>query len=219
MTSENDLRLLKISRESLEMGRDLRDWVASKITGRITISLHTAGVLYHIIGECNGDHLDIGTMHGGSAIFAAICMIETGRRGFESIVPLDNRIITTVDQFSGNDGEPITVSKVPVIEETAIANFKTFGVENRIKIIKTRTQKWLPNLHEYDTAFIDGGHDLESVHNDWMLLKDFVKKYIIFDDVCDKYPDVLDTFQFACSSLDWMPVYLAGIVGVMKRRE
>ena len=159
------------------------------------------------IGEAvwgsRGDHLDIGTYWGGSAMLAALIKQESGSPGK----------VYTIDAYLRN-GKPSTY-----IDNITTYLFRRWEEENVKDIIELAVgvSNPLPWTGPFETVYIDGGHDYEAVHSDWLNVKDITTKYVIFDDVGDRWPGVRDTFYEAAVDPEWRVVQLMHQCGVLER--
>lgn len=128
------------------------------------------GLLAQIICSSVGDHLEIGTAFGGTAI-AAVKSMEYCRRpgNVVCIDPYDNHT-QGVSAYSDK------------LEKYFWDNVDKFGVRDRIELVKEVSHPFPINGRRFGSAFIDGDHDKECVKNDWLNIKDIVDKYVMFHD-------------------------------------
>lgn len=122
--------------------------------------------------------------------------IYTGERSYEIIKlssKLNNRKInfTGFDMFEDISDKKIEeeFSKKPLDMKSIEQNLINLPNLNSLKLIKGDTNKILPdyykNFHNYfDFIFIDGGHSIETISNDFNFSLKMIKKngYIILDD-------------------------------------
>ena len=157
------------------------------------------------IGEAlygrRGDHLDIGTYWGGTAIMAATLKPEG--------------TIYTIDCYLTKDGEPS-----PYLADITggIDSVFTLLMLNERIVRAVQKSHPLPWEGPFETVYIDGGHDYETVHQDWLNVRAITTKYVIFDDVTRRWPGVLKTWDEAGQDPRWRIVHLAGRCGVLERR-
>ena len=55
-----------------ERGVRLHDLIKEGIIGRIACDQFACGVITEVVGQCKGDHLEIGTLFGGTVILAVL---------------------------------------------------------------------------------------------------------------------------------------------------
>jgi hypothetical protein len=137
-----------------------------------------------IIMAGDGDHLDIGTLCGGSAIAAAMFKQHYMLRGdVYTIDPYDySRLSVGVKKQLDNI--------VPSAELTRI-NAEMFGVENMIKIIQGNSDP-LPVLGPFASVYIDGDH--VKVRADWNNVRDITTKVVLFDDY-NNFPEIRELIE------------------------
>ena len=164
--------ITELREQSIEYryGKHLYDEVRrDMLEGKPICLPEDAGLLAQIICGTTGDHLEIGTAFGGTAVIALKAMDYCERDGK----------VVCIDPF----GEDKSDTVYKAVEKEFWKNIERFGVEDRIEHIK-KVSHPLPikNGRRFATALIDGNHDYEYVLNDWMNLKDMVDNYIMFHD-------------------------------------
>jgi len=190
--------------------------VESGIKGRVANTIGDERIdNVEVLLECvlkagGGNHLEIGTLFGGSAIAVALLKREYEQSG----------MVFCIDPLNGYYGKDRPdISDVPVSVETLFDNIGEFYLGNRISVIKSISSPVYENLVDikFSTAYIDGEHSNNVPYLDWNGLKALVTKYVVFDNCADTHPDV----QFACNmankDFDWKEVYNSGISYVVKR--
>jgi hypothetical protein len=157
---------------------------------------------------CDGDHLEIGTLHGGSAIVVALLKKRYGFTGRVVCVdPLDGYYTGTRYAF------PVDfVSKVPVSLETIRENERRFGVE--LEIVRARSIPFPLHGRRFATAYIDGDHWGDVPLMDFINAAWITDKYITFDNCGAKWPDVTR----ACGIAEWVwqPYKREGIACIVR---
>jgi len=196
----------------MDLARDLENKIKQKIVGRIATDNDNSLVMACFAG-IYGDHLEIGSLHGGSAILVALLKQELGLPGqVVCIDPLDGYYTGT--KFS-SDRDPIT--KIPVCREVIDENVRIFGLEGRIEIIQKKSDPFPIKNRRFTSSYIDGNHWGDYPQLDWENVKEVTDKLVIFDN-CDKgHPSVLDACQIAAFSDNWFPCHRQGIVSVFER--
>lgn len=161
---------------------------------------------------CDGNHLEIGTLHGGSAIVVALLKKEHGFTGnVYCIDPLDGYYLdSNCPQKWQAMIDPI--SKVPISIETIKENIKRFDVE--LNIIQKSSIPYPLNGEAFSTAYIDGDHWGNVPTLDFMNIQSHIEKFITFDNCDDRHPSV----QSACRYAEkiWMPYKREGIICIVK---
>lgn len=132
----------------------------------------------------DGNHIEIGTFHGGSAFISAYIKEYFGLSGFVYCV----------------DPRPRDIEK----------NALTLGLYDRIKYIESVSNPFPAELSgiEFVSGYIDGDHRGDYPMADWINLSNKVSKYIIFDDYSRHATGVIKACKEAFSSSDWIPVLI-----------
>lgn len=181
------------------------DRVRTRLKGRIACHRESVGAICAVVSLCTGDHLEIGSLFGGTAI-AALLMKRAGK-----VVCID-----PLDGYYGHAKDPTTgmTPSIQILKE----NLVTFGMEDRAVIVPELSHPWpLAADAQFDTALIDGDHSFEGAAMDWENCRKHVQRYVIFDNVDKKHPGVVQVFRQACADPEWRPVLLFDIVGVVER--
>lgn len=158
--------------------------INAKITGRLALLSEAEADLLAQVVDIPGDHVEIGTLWGGTAILAALVKERKNRRGH----------VYTIDYMQGGywqTGDPGCKNAVPT--PTAILdNLCKFGIAHRVSVIKWSSYPWpLPERIRPASVLIDGGHDYSSVFHDWISVKALAPRFVCFHDVGKTHPDVL----------------------------
>ena len=157
-----------------------------------------------------GNHLEIGTLFGGSAIAVAMAKNRHNQSG----------VVVCVDPLNGyyksNTVDPVT--KIPVSVDVLFKNIDTFGVHDQIMVLKSKSEA-INNLVDmrFTTAYIDGDHENGTPLEDWNRVKDMVTRYVIFDNHDKSYPEVMRACELADKDADWNCVYKQEISYVVER--
>ncbi len=198
-----------------ELGREIGTEIHSQIEGRVCGVPHDWGIHAEVIAHAgDGDHLEIGTLFGGSAILAACIKEELGLSG--RIVCVD-----PLDGYYGRGIDPI--SKTEVTKEQVISNAEMFGVEGRLRIISKMSQPWPFALRRrFASAFIDGDHKFDGAMSDWVAAEAQVDRIVLLDNYDSKHFNnsvvrlCMEIFQNYSQS--WMPMHISGISVVLGKR-
>ena len=164
----------------------------------------------------DGHHVEIGALHGGSAILAALVKKRFGLGGLVyTIDPLDG-------YYNGSKFacHAVGVKDVPVTKDTLTSNLEAFGLLDDVVIVQARSIPWPQELQDayFTTAYIDGDHWQEAPWLDWQSVSVRTDKYVIFDDAEDDiYPAVLDAIALAASDESWELERNQGGMAVLRR--
>lgn len=189
--------------------------VKAGIKGRICDQDNNVAIMAAYALEAGrGDHLEIGTLFGGSAIVVAMLKQQH---------LLDGKVYC-VDPLNGyyyhKTGRRIDdKSGLRIDRATLEYNICQFGVEDRIEIIEKHSLPWPDELKgkEFVSAYIDGDHWGKAPAIDWDNVKDITTKYIIFDNNMDLYPDVIKACEYAAEDPGWQPCFEQGITYILER--
>jgi len=190
--------------------REIINLIKWNIYGRVACSVDKNSkynlevIMWHILEAGGGNHLEIGTLFGGSAIAAAIVKKEYNQTG----------MVVCVDPLVG-----VYRKDKEVTPETLFRNIAAFDVRDRIMVLANKSEA-LINLVDmnFTTAFIDGNHLEGGPLLDWKLVKDIVSDYVMFDDWGHE-PAVEKACEVAISESDWACVYEDAIYVVKKRKS
>ena len=177
-----------------EVLRTLIGWPGAR--GR---SLRTVGGLVAEFGG-DGNHVEIGSLFGASALVA--CMIKIELKSPGTVYCIDPMIFDEHEycvRIDGNESQKILLRHH---HQIFIDNTRWAG--SRINLIKKRSYPWpLSKDQRFSTAFVDGWHYDDGPMNDVKTLVDVVDNAILLDDVTENYPDIYRAFLYMCSHPDW----------------
>lgn len=201
----------------LDEGYEIGIALASKIEaqlplGRTIITLEDAGVLAQtILWAKHADHIEIGTLFGGTAILAALVKKHFGMHGMIHCVdPLDKRPTPFFADRS---------SSTMATRDSLFENAAQFDVEDRIILHQSPSKPWpLDRDMRFGTGYIDGDHWNGMPAHDWKIMRDICTLAVVFDDYCIGKPEIVDVVSEAASDPRWMLVRISGMSAVMKRR-
>lgn len=158
---------------------------------------------------CDGDHLEIGTLHGGSAIVVALLKRTRGYSGkVVCIDPLDGYYIGT-RYACKND----IVTDVPITLETLRENEQIFGVE--LEVVRARSIPFPIHGRRFATAYIDGDHWGDSPTIDFINAALVTSEYITFDNCDRNHPEVVHACEIA--ERVWIPHRREGNTCIVRR--
>jgi hypothetical protein len=185
------------------------------IHGDFITADHDAGLMAQAIAKAgNGDHLEIGTLYGGSAILAAMTKQKFG---------LDGKVYC-VDPLTGYYDEPR-----PGMVDRVFGNMKTCHVEDRIILTEAKSFPFPEALagQKFVTSFIDGDHTMAGAYSDWLNVYPLTSHFVLFDNYDYEHPDsgprggtVLDAAGKVMRTMGehpWFPVYIGGITIIFSK--
>lgn len=175
------------------------DAVMGGIIGRSATSREGLMLLADIVGNVDGDHLEIGTLFGASAIVCALAKKNAKREGkIFCIDPLNGYYIGARNKNGADIGSEIDKpsGKKPTMENL-LKNCKEFGVE--LEIIQKKSDPFPEELkgRKFATVYIDGDHWNGAPARDWNSIKDNVDSFVIFHDCTPEYSHVTDAYRRA----------------------
>jgi cephalosporin hydroxylase len=153
--------------EAYDLGRNLFHTIETFLDGWFVTSPHDAGILAQLIRNTgHGDHLEIGTAWGGSAILAALV---------KRYYSLSGKVVC-VDPIAGRD----TVLDRERSEESITENFKRFYIDPEL-IIEPFSLSSVEG-RRFASVLIDGDHREEVARENWLDVKQIVDKYVMVHD-------------------------------------
>jgi len=161
-----------------------------------------------IVWAGDGNHLEIGTLFGGSAILAASTKVEFGISGQ----------ITCVDPLTGYYGNPTDIQSATNVTADAVKrNADIFGVKERIELITELSSPWPLGERRFVSAFVDGAHDYNTVMSDWLNCSEFVDKVIQFDNYDLRHYQIAQVVMMAIAHPSWALLHASGITAILAR--
>lgn len=209
---------MKIYPEAFEILKDLSQKLQSKeFEGRLADSGINIVMLASMVANAgNGDHVEIGTLFGASAIAAALIKQKFEFDGnVYCIDPYD-------DEERSNDIRMIRDEESALLNgspEALKKNADLFGVE--LNLIQAKSDPWPEELadHTFASAYVDGDHLHDMPYKDFVNLSERVSGYIGFDNYEEGYPDVLGGINKALAENEnWVLFYKNASFLAMRRR-
>lgn len=189
------------------------EYVKSKIIGRVADQEDgTAVMAYYAAKAGSGDHLEIGTLFGGSAIVVALAKRLMGLDGnVYCLDPLDGYYRERFGHITD-----VVCKEHEISPDLVMKNAKIFEVEDRIRIIQKKSLPFPDELrnHRFVSAYIDGDHWDNMPTHDWNNVKKITSKYVIFDNYDDSHPSVKKACDRALKD-GWKLEYSGGITFVV----
>lgn len=168
----------------------------------------------------DGDHLEIGVLHGGTLIMAALVKREYGLQGkVVGLDPLDGFYPAGPMNPDGvyNDKGTQLITRpddkgVPVSLENLMDNVRHFGIADRIEIIQKFSYPFPEEIagRFFASCYIDGDHYRDGPLHDWELAWPRVKRLIWFDDCNENCPAVKRVRPIARKTSGWHEKELFG---------
>jgi hypothetical protein len=164
--------------------------VSEEISGRIATPDDELILLGRILAQVvEGNHLEIGVLHGGTAIYSALVKKKLNLGG--NVLALDPMSGGWWDDAKDPAGYILT-------PENTINNIRHFVTKYQLDIDLAPVKSWdfLPDNRkhtEFATALIDGDHSYGGCSTDWNLLKEITTRFIIFHDYDNLHPGVMRT--------------------------
>jgi hypothetical protein len=207
-----DLNLFPF-REPYQFGKEKSQEISEKMIGRSIATPHDAGILVQaVMNSKHGDHVEIGTFYGHSAILIACAKKEFGMHGkIYCVDPWNYRPEAMKDWGT----------KSMATDKVVMENASKFGVEDLIITIPKVSYPWPLELDNktFATGYIDGDHWNGMPKRDWETLKERVTYSIIFDDYCWGKTEVIGAVIEAMSNPLWIPVQISGLTVVLRKRH
>jgi hypothetical protein len=163
----------------------------------------------------DGDHLEIGILHGATVIMAALTKETFGLQGdvigidpMQGYYPAGPANPHGVYNERGDfllTREIDDVSKTPVTEAIFWQNVSHFHVGHRVRLVKAFSYPWPEPLQnaQFVSAYIDGDHYRDGPLHDWENVKDRTSKLVWFDDCNPNCPGVQRACVTAETAAGW----------------
>lgn len=150
--------------------------------------VHYKGLFDELMAKENYNIMEIGTWNGDSAV----SMIKAASLR----VPEDEIHYYGFDLFEESTPELIAEEFSPsrIIMEADVKQKIEKETRAKVSLFKGNTKETLPSviktLPKMDFIYIDGGHAIETIRNDWKYSSRLVKAntVVVFDDYCDEMP-------------------------------
>jgi len=152
----------------------------------------------------NGDHLELGTLYGATAIMVALTKMTLGYNGK----------VYCVDNFSYRPEGPEPSA------DLVMENAKKFGVENYIVLLEGDTYPLPPDIinRHYESAYIDAAHDFDSCVTDWYGVKLLADRVVFHDyDFHPSHMGVVQVVELAIKEPDWRLVHLSHHSAILQK--
>lgn len=164
----------------------------------------------------DGNHVDIGSLFGASAITAAVMKKKLGHEGkVYCIDPYDEETRNATVGVIADD--PKTKALLSGTPEALKKNAEAFDVD--LILIQKESDPWPKELEDktFATAYIDGDHKGDAPWNDFENLRGRTFGYIGTDNYEEEYPDVVAAMYKAMDTDDWFLYYKNYIFLALRR--
>ena len=181
-------------KEGYYYGRHLNKELKSILGNKLVQDSHATGLLSQAVANAgHGDYIEIGSLHGGSAITAALVKKVFNLTGFVFCI----------------DPAPKGI----------LENAKLFGVEEDIRVFRGTSEEYFEKVSSpFKCAFIDGDHRDPYPLEDFMKLSKVVVRYIIFDDYDKSEPGVETAVRYAMDYEGlWNPVHISNAIAIFEK--
>lgn len=198
------------------MVKEIIKEVQENMIGRIAHEQNNTNYVL-MSAACNGNHLEIGVLHGGSLVAVAMMKQRDGYSGHVYGIDPFNGYYT--DNLSvGSRGEVDPFTGVPVDLETVQKNAKLFDVD--VTVYKQNSHPFPDELSKlkFASAYIDGDHWHGTPWLDWLSVKDITTDSVIFDNYDSNHQDVVSACTRAAQDPDWYLCFQKGITFWLKRK-
>lgn len=185
----------------------IRDYVREKMYGWWGGSGHCSAVLGATVNmNKTSNHLEIGTLFGATAIYAALIMQNNNSDGMVyTIDPCLLELHEPCSRRAGNLNPSLVKHQAEIIQE----NIKLFGLEDRIFFINKSSHP-LPKevrRQRFETCFIDGDHQNGTPIIDVKNCIELGIPTIVLDDTHYRYPQVIEAMQYIIEQPGWTQGY------------
>ncbi len=141
----------------------------------------------------HGNHLEIGTLHGGSAIVVAMAKREYGLSGRVVCVDPLNGYYAGTKYYRETD----PISGVPINADVVLENAARFGVELEVLQMSSEHAFSVLKVPRFASTYIDGNHWGNAPLFDFVEASKITDEVIIFDNYEKKHPDVVSACHAA----------------------
>ena len=200
----------------IKVATDVANEVRLNIDGRAADggpSLPWVGMIAAMAGP--GNHCDIGTLFGASAITAALCKRRLSIPGnvycIDPYLPRDNIQAQTPLAEEFKEGNP----------EILRRNVEKFGLiwDKDVILVQAKSDPWPLKDHLFSSGFIDGNHEGDAPYRDCKNLENSGCALIGFDNYEEGYPDVAKAVHKVLNEPDskWMMFFKDTIFLALRR--
>jgi cephalosporin hydroxylase len=195
-------------------GENLFELVKRGMVGRIAQEPGHAALLYEaIVAAGPGDYLEIGTLWGGTAVFAALVKQERGIAGR----------VFTIDTMTGAPwwtvGDKAYHREVTTVDAVR-ENMVRFGVEGTVVPVRADSRTVpLPTIRPV-VALVDGDHAFDGAVADLLYATSVCQRYILVHDYeTQQWPGVaLAVKDVLGKGVAWQEVNRAGCMLLLGRK-
>lgn len=196
-----------MKRTAFKLGEKLFAEIDATIQGHVCMYANEAGLLAEAVRLAgNGDHLEIGSMWGGSAVLAALVKQKYKLTGK----------VVCVDPFRDGDCSPGFPGGRPD-EQIFWANMDAAGVADRIELHTCYSDPWpFPAERRFASIFVDGDHLGHWPLTDWHNARQHTD-LVIYHDLYPHERDVMAAVAVIRQDPEWAQVAQVGSLAVFGR--
>jgi len=186
----------------------LLEEINQAIKGHICMSVNEVEFLVECIKLAgNGDHLEIGSMWGGSAILAALTKKRNGITG--KVVCVDP--FRDMDWSSGRPGGRPN-------PDIFLSNMKAMGVEDMVELVCAYSNPWPLGKRKFSSIFVDGDHAENWPVIDWHNSKNRTD-LVIYHDLTIYEKDVMRAVKIIRADSRWEEIGQVESIAAWKRKQ
>lgn len=190
------------------LGHDLFIEINRTIAGHVCMHAPEARLLakaVYLAGD--GDHLEIGSMWGGSAILAARVKQHYGLAGK----------VVCVDPLTDGDCSPGFPGGHPD-EAIVRGNFAMMGVADRLELHTVYSSPWpFDSSRRFASALVDGNHFAPWPLTDWQNVRR-VCDLVLYHDLYPHEPAVMEAVAIIRADPEWQEIEQSGSLAAWRRR-
>lgn len=181
--------------------------IDSKINGHVCMYENEACFLEECIKLAgDGDHLEIGSMWGGSAIIAALVKKREGIAGK----------VVCVDPFRDWDFSPDFPGGHPD-KDIFWKNMKTMHVKSMVELVCEYSDPWPLGDRQFASALVDGDHAGNWPLIDWHNVKEHTD-LVIYHDLYAREQSVMKAVAEIRADSEWEEIGQVGSLAAWRRK-
>jgi len=213
---------MKIYPEAFEVIKELGDkFKSGEFEGRVADNGINLALLASMVANTgDGNHIEIGTLFGASAITVGLMKRKLGLKGDLYLIdPFDEDARKKDIRLTNKNGQEGDQSLLVATPEQLENNMALFDLE--YTLVQEYSDPWPEQLNDltFATAYVDGDHLHDTPYKDYLNLRGRVESYIGFDNYEEGYPDVMGGVNKAISEgEDWVLFYKNSTFAVLRRR-
>lgn len=160
----------------------------------------------YMVSNGKGNHLEIGSLWGASAIMAAkVQELKYPDAKVYCVDPMEYKWHEPCSRRAGN----VTPERAKIMRDVFLSNINKMGVADRIVLINKKSQPVPEEVKavRFSTVFIDGWHYGNTPLMDAKSSSDMAEDFILLDDTpLPYYPSIERAFRWMVSNKKWLMV-------------